>query len=95
VVATVNGELKSSEEGRFWVLKEDTLIAVTRLEQQYGGSELVLGAVYEAYGLYEEAEKQFEQLKERDPTNEQVVQEMLDGLLQLRSKERDRPEEGR
>lgn len=83
VEATVGGEPRLSEWVKFRVLDGAALVEVTRLEQRYGKSALVLGGVYEAHGLYEDAQKQFERLQQLNPNNP-MVKRMLDALQQIR-----------
>jgi len=70
---------------KFRVLDAAALAEVTRLERRFKKSALVLGAVYEAHGLYEEAQKQFEKLKRLNPADP-LPKKMLDALRERRSK---------
>jgi len=84
IEATVDGELRLSRKGRFRVLEEAALAEVERIERQLAGqSTLVLAAVYEAHGLYDDAQKQFERLQQQNPDSP-LVKKMSEALQQQR-----------
>lgn len=83
VEATVQGAARLSDWDSFVVLDEPGLAAVTAAEQTYGGSALLLGSLYEAHGLYSEAEAQFRRLAELNPSSP-LPARMLASLRQLR-----------
>jgi hypothetical protein len=85
VEATVQNEPPRLSRGwdSFVVLDEPGLEAVTAGEKLYGNSALLLGSLYEAHGLYTEAETQFRRLAELNPSSA-LPGEMLKSLRQLR-----------
>jgi len=62
-----------SDVGWFWVMDEASLAEVQQTERSFGRSALTLVAVYEAYGLYDDAEEQLAKLMELNPHNPQVL----------------------
>jgi hypothetical protein len=63
----------------FWVMNDSELQEIEAFERSYKNAELVLAAVYEAYGLYEDALLRVEKLQEMNPTNP-IVREMMTRL---------------
>ena len=62
-----------SDVGWFWVMDEASLAEVQQTERSFGLSALTLVAVYEAYGLYDDAEEQLAKLMELNPHNPRVL----------------------
>jgi hypothetical protein len=86
VETAAGGELKLSPPARFRVLDELALEEVARIERQFAGhSALALGAAYEQYGLYDDAQGQFEQLRRSNPDSP-APEKMLNALRELRGK---------
>jgi hypothetical protein len=85
VEATVEDEPRLSRWDSFVVLDEAGLDAVTAGEKLYPDSALLLGSLYEAYGLYGEAETEFRRLADLNPSSA-LPGEMLASLSRLRQK---------
>lgn len=79
VEAFVEGQSLLSPIVGFWVIGEKDLSKVQAAERKYRSSVLVLASIYSAYGLYEEALAQIEQLKAMNPDNP-FVKAMLQNL---------------
>lgn len=62
-----------SNVGWFWVMDERSLGEVLQIERSFGHSALTLAAVYEAYGLYDDAEEQLAKLLQLNPNNHEVL----------------------
>jgi hypothetical protein len=85
VEATVKDQPPRLSRGweSFVVLDAAGLAAVTAGEKLYSNSALLLGSLYEAHGLYAEAETQFRRLAELNPSS-RLPGQMLGSLNQLR-----------
>jgi len=83
VEALVEGEPRLSHWAAFVVLGETGLQSVVAGEALYRDSPLFLGALYEKYGLYEDAEKEFHRLAQLNPSSP-LPEKMLASLKQLR-----------
>ena len=67
VEARVGEEARLSPAVGFWVLDEKSLREVEAVEQQYPASPLVLAALSETHGLYDEARTQVERVAAANP----------------------------
>ena len=70
VEATVRGEPKISAPRRFVVLDDASLATVAAVEKSYPDSDLLLGSVFERYGLYDEARERLDSLATSNPSSE-------------------------
>ena len=85
VETTIDGNLMLSEPGYFWVLDQASSETVREAEQEFGNSALALAAVYEAYGLYDNAESRIRELADLNPGDPRPTK-MLAALLNVRRK---------
>ena len=84
VEALVDGKPHLSPTVGFWVISDGALRKVEATERDYKDSELVLTAMYEAHGLYEEALTQVEKLSNKNKNMADLAQDMRRRLhLQL------------
>jgi Flp pilus assembly protein TadD len=83
VEALVREEARLSRWDFFVVLDEAELRSVTTSEKLYPDSALLLGALYERSGLYDDAEREFYRLAELNPMSP-LPGKMLASLRQLR-----------
>jgi hypothetical protein len=67
VQAAVGGAHRPSERARFWVLDSDDSAEVARLEERLRASALLLAAVYESHGLFDDAQAQIQALAGANP----------------------------
>jgi hypothetical protein len=79
VEADVRGKLRSSPPAHFYVLAASELAELERLEQQQHSSAAVLTALYQAWGLFDEANLQWQELLRLNPDNP-VVRRIGEGL---------------
>jgi hypothetical protein len=72
VEASVDGQIITGPAAGFWLIDDESLQIVRRLEGPYQGSAVVRAAVYAEHGLYEEALAQVEQLEQLNPQHPRV-----------------------
>jgi hypothetical protein len=84
--ALTEGKVGLSPAVGFWVVSESALSEIEGTERRYKEAELVLAAVYEANGLYEDALARVERLLEMNPTSP-FVREMFQRLRRQLNRE--------
>ncbi len=84
VQATVGGARRPSERVTFWVLDSDGAAEVARLEERLRASALLLAAVYESHGLFDDAQAQIQALADANPLSP-VPGVMKEQLRKLRN----------
>lgn len=72
VETRINARSHIARPQRFYVLDAAASAEVRRLEGELRSSSLTLGVVYAAYGMVDEAEKEFEKLLVQNPENPSV-----------------------
>jgi hypothetical protein len=85
VTATVAGDARISTLESFRIPDADTLSTVARLEKELAGSAILLAALYETYGYYDDAEEQLRRLAALNPKASLPV-EMQADLAKRREK---------
>ena len=73
VEAELNGELRLSQPASFFVLTTAQLKDLEQIERESAGSAAILTAVYQAFGLYEEASREWNELRRLNPANDAVT----------------------
>lgn len=82
VEAQLDSRVAYSEWRVFQVADQATLDAVAALKARFNGSAMMLAAVYEHYGLYDEAAEQLQRLRDLNPKNAEVAR-MVQKLNEL------------
>lgn len=84
VEAMVGDEVKLSQWAKFWVLDERTFKQVSQLEHKFSKSITVMAAIYQFFGLYDDAWIQLEKLRGLNPDNPSV-KNLIESFFRQRS----------
>jgi hypothetical protein len=81
----VAGELRIADRESFLIPDASTLSTVAALQKQFANSPMLLAAVDESYGLYDDAAEQLRILKTLNPSSD-LPDRLLADLAERRQK---------